>query len=181
MWHDEEGGEPTHDLASFGGHFGEPGWVEWKIDYMGDLNVHGCEILDNMADYGHFNPIHGATDWQYFANEFTGHTVHQYYSAGHRTLTANPDDMLVLDTWYEGPGFLQSEMAGAFDSFIMIANTPIENGTTRSWHRMWKSGRTSAPASIRWQSRRTARSARSASGTRSSTSRAPKPRKSMSA
>jgi len=134
MWHDEEGGEPTHELASFGGHYGEPGWVEWRIDYMGDLPVHGAEILDNMADYAHFVPIHGATDWQYFANEFKDHVIHQYYSAGHRTLTANPEDMLVLDTWYEGPGFLQSEMAGTFDSFIMIANTPIENGTTRAWH-----------------------------------------------
>lgn len=134
VWHDEEGGVPTHDLADFGGHYGEPGWVEWKIDYMGDLGVHGCEILDNMADFGHFVPIHGATEWQYFANEFKGHIVHQYYSAGHRTLTSNPEDMLVLDTWYEGPGFLQSEMAGTFDSFIMIANTPIENGTTRAWH-----------------------------------------------
>ncbi len=134
VWHDEEGGEPTHELANFGGHYGQPGWVEWKIDYMGDLDVHGCEILDNMADYGHFNPIHGATEWQYFANEFMGAHLHQYYSAGHRTLTTNPEDMLVLDTWYEGPGFLQSEMAGAFDSFIMIANTPIENGKTRAWH-----------------------------------------------
>lgn len=134
MWHDEEGGEPTHDLAYFGGHYGAPGWVEWKIDLMGDLDVHGVEILDNMADFGHFVPIHGTTEWQYFANEFMDSAIHQYYSAGHRTLTANPDDMLVLDTWYEGPGFLQSEMAGAFDSFIMIANTPIENGTSRSWH-----------------------------------------------
>ena len=134
IWHDEEELGPTHDLADFGGHYGEPGWIEWKIDYMGDLDVHGAEILDNMADFGHFNPIHGATEWQYFANEFKGHVVHQYYSAGHRTLTASADDMLVLDTWYEGPGFLQSEMAGTFDSFIMIANTPIENGRTRAWH-----------------------------------------------
>ncbi|MEY4721329.1 MAG: hypothetical protein RIQ46_1054, partial [Pseudomonadota bacterium] len=118
VWHDEEEGEPTHDLADFGGHWGQPGWVEWKIDYMGDLNVHSAEIVDNMADYAHFVPIHGATEWQYFANEFKGSRLHQYYSAGHRTLTSNPEDMLVLDTWYEGPGFLQSEMAGTFDSFI---------------------------------------------------------------
>ena len=134
VWYDEEEGEPTHELADFGGHYGEPGWVEWKIDEMGDLDVHGVEIVDNMADFGHFVPIHGARDWQYFANEFKDHTTHQYYSSGHRTLTASPEDMLVLDTWYEGPGFLQSEMAGAFDSFIMIANTPIENGKSRSWH-----------------------------------------------
>ena len=101
---------------------------------MGDLDCHGCEILDNMADYGHFVPIHGAKDFQYFANEFIGHVVHQYYSAGHRTLSANPNDQLVLDTWYEGPGILQSEMAGQFDSFIMIANTPIEDGKVRAWH-----------------------------------------------
>ncbi len=134
VWHDEEAGEPTHDLADFGGHWGASGWVEWKIDYMGDLDVHGGEIVDNMADFGHFVPIHGATEWQYFANDFKGSRLHQYYSAGHRTLTLNPEDMLVLDTWYEGPGFLQSEMAGTFDSFIMIANTPIEDGKSRAWH-----------------------------------------------
>ena len=134
LWHDPEGLEPEYALPNFGGYYGEPGWIEWKVDFMGDLDIHGIEILDNMADFGHFVPIHGATDWQYFANEFKGHIVHQYYSAGHRTLTASPEDMLVLDTWYEGPGFLQSEMAGAMDSFIMIANTPIENGKTRSWH-----------------------------------------------
>ena len=134
IWHDPEGLEPDVELATFGGHYGEPGWVEWKVDYMGDLDVHGIEIVDNMADMGHFVPIHGATEFQYFANEFKGTEVHQYYSAGHRTLTLNPEDMLVLDTWYEGPGFLQSEMAGTFDSFIMIANTPIENGKSRAWH-----------------------------------------------
>ena len=134
LWYDPEEQEPDIPLAEFGGHYGAPGWVEWKIDLMGDLAVHGCEITDNMADFGHFIPVHGATDWQYFANEYKDNTVHQYYSAGHRTLTANPEDMLMLDTWYEGPGFLQSEMAGAFDSFIMIANTPVEDGITRSWH-----------------------------------------------
>ncbi|MCP5395283.1 MAG: Rieske 2Fe-2S domain-containing protein [Sphingomonadaceae bacterium] len=133
-WHDPEEQEPDVPLANFGGHYGEPGWVEWKIDLMGDLDVHPVEIIDNMADYGHFTPIHGATEWQYFANEFKGNEVHQYYSAGHRTLTANPEDMLMLDTWYEGPGFLQSEMEGAFDSFIMIANTPIEEDKVRAWH-----------------------------------------------
>lgn len=134
MWNDEEDGEPEWDLPNFGGHYGEPGWVEWRIDYVGDLQVHGCEILDNMADLGHFVPIHGAINFTYFANEFKGHIVHQYQSAGHRTLTEGTEDQLVLDTWYEGPGFLQSEMKGTFDSFIMIANTPIEDGVSRAWH-----------------------------------------------
>jgi len=134
MWHDAEGGAPEWDLPNFGGHYDAPGWVNWKIDFMGDLDCHGIEIVDNMADFGHFIPIHGAKDFTYFANEFQDHVVHQYYSAGHRTLTAAEGDQLVLDTWYEGPGFLQSEMAGEFDSFIMIANTPIEDGRSRTWH-----------------------------------------------
>ena len=133
-WYDPEGQEPDYPLAEFGGHYGAPGWVDWKIDHMGDLDTHGIEILDNMADYGHFIPIHGARDFTYFANEFDGHTVHQYYSAGHRTLVSSPDEQLTLDTWYEGPGFLQAEMGGHFDSFIMIANTPIDDGRTRAWH-----------------------------------------------
>ena len=134
MWHDAEGGAPEWELPNFGGHYDAPGWVNWKIDFMGDLDCHGIEIVDNMADFGHFVPIHGAKDFTYFANDFKDHVVHQYYSAGHRTLTASEGDQLVLDTWYEGPGFLQSEMAGTFDSFIMIANTPIDDGVTRAWH-----------------------------------------------
>jgi 3-ketosteroid 9alpha-monooxygenase subunit A len=134
VWHDEEKLEPEFPLPEFGGHWDEPGWVRWKIDLMGDLNVHPSEITDNMADYGHFIPIHGAKDFTYFANEFMDHIVHQYYSAGHRTLTANPEDQLVLDTWYTGPSILQSEMEGEFPSFIMIAHTPIEDGKVRAWH-----------------------------------------------
>lgn len=134
MWYDPEGQDADVELPNFGGHYGEPGWVEWRIDQFEDLNSHGIEIVDNMADMGHFVPIHGAKEFQYFANEFIGRECHQYFSAGHRTLTSSPEDYLVLDTWYEGPGILQSEMAGAFDSFIMIANTPVEDGVTRAWH-----------------------------------------------
>ncbi len=133
MWHCPEGLEPDVELPNFGGHYGEPGWVEWRIDHMGDLDCHPIEVVDNMADMGHFVPIHGATEWQYFANEFKGPRLHQYYSAGHRLLTTAAEDMLVLDTWYESPGFLQSEMGGTYDSFIMIANTPIEDGKIRCW------------------------------------------------
>ena len=134
MWHDPEGLDPDFPLPEFGGHWDAPGWVRWKIDHMGDLDVHPIEIVDNMADFGHFVPVHGARDWAYFANEFKDHMVHQYYAAGHRTLTLNPEDVLTLDTWYTGPSILQSEMQGAFDSFIMIAHTPIGDGRTRVWH-----------------------------------------------
>jgi len=101
---------------------------------MGDLDCHPGEVLDNMADVAHFVPIHGARDFVLFSNEFMDHVVHQYYGAGHRTLVTDPNDVLVLDTWYTGPAILQSEMAGDYPSFIMIAHTPIEDGRIRVWH-----------------------------------------------
>jgi 3-ketosteroid 9alpha-monooxygenase subunit A len=134
MWHDPEGLEPDYPLPDFGGHWDEPGWVRWKIDHMGDLNSHGCELVDNMADLGHMVPIHGAKDCVYFANEFKDHIVHQYFDAGHRTLVSADNALLSLDTWYTGPAILQSEMKGEHPSFIMIAHTPIEDGKLRVWH-----------------------------------------------
>ena len=134
MWHDPEQKEADFPLPDFGGHWDEPGWVHWKVDHMGDLNSHPIEIVDNMADVAHFIPIHGSTNISYFANEFMDHVVHQYFSAGHRTLVSEEGQDLVLDTWYEGPSILQSEMVGDYPSFIMIAHTPIEDGLTRVWH-----------------------------------------------
>jgi 3-ketosteroid 9alpha-monooxygenase subunit A len=133
MWHDPEGLAPEYELPAFG-HWDEPGWVRWKIDLMGDLECHPAEVVDNMADFGHFVPIHGARDFVLFSNEFKDHIVHQYYGAGHRTLVTEPGAVLILDTWYTGPAILQSEMEGEYPSFIMIAHTPIEDGRIRVWH-----------------------------------------------
>lgn len=137
LWNDMENpdAEPDIALPEFA-EYGAPGWVPWRIDLMGDLNIHPLEINDNMADYGHFVPIHGATEFVLFSNEFKGEEFHQYYGAGHRTLVNNPEDLLVLDTWYgAGPGILQSKMTGDFETRLLIANTPIDNGgQTRVWH-----------------------------------------------
>lgn len=134
MWHDPEQQEPDYPLPDFGGHWDEPGWVRWKIDHMGDLRSHPIEIVDNMADLAHFTPIHGSVNTTYFANEFKNHVVYQYFSSGHRTLVSAPGAQLHTSTWYTGPAILQSEMKGDFNSLIMIAHTPVEDGCTRVWH-----------------------------------------------
>jgi len=134
MWHDPEGFEPEFPLPDFGGRWDEPGWVRWKIDHMGDLDIHPCEILDNMVDVGHFTPIHGSTDIAYFINEFKDHLVYQYFGSGHRTLVTAPGSLLETNTWYTGPGILQSEMLGGEPSLMFIAHTPIDDGRVRVWH-----------------------------------------------
>ena len=134
MWYDNEAGEPAFPLPEFGNHYDAPGWVNWKIDHMGDLEIHPVEILDNMVDIGHFTPIHGSMDVAYFINEFKDHVVVQDFGSGHRTLVSEAGGILETHTWYTGPGILQSEMMGGEPSLMFIAHTPIEDGKVRVWH-----------------------------------------------
>ncbi|QZP09522.1 Rieske 2Fe-2S domain-containing protein [Caenibius sp. WL] len=135
MWHDPEGQEPDQDLPAFAAwDLEDDGWVRWVIDDFGTLALHPIEIVDNMADFGHMGPIHGSLDNQYFDNVFDGHKVIQRFDAGHRTLTADTGETLSLDTWYEGPAILQADMRGTFPSHMLIAHTPVDDGTVRVWH-----------------------------------------------
>ena len=139
MWHDPErdGVEelaPDYPLPDFGGHYDQPGWVNWKIDLLGDIDIHGCEIVDNMADLGHMIPIHGAQKCIYFANRFEDHVVRQYFRVVNPAWGEEDAVEGELDTWYTGPGILQSAMDSYFPCYMMVANTPIEDGRTRVWH-----------------------------------------------
>lgn len=135
MWHDPEGLAPDQDLPAFAAWDEErEGWVRWLIDDYGVLPLHPIEIVDNMADYGHMGPIHGSIDNQYFDNLFDGHKLVQRFDAGHRTLTVEASDTLSLDTWYEGPAILQVDMRGTFPSHMLIAHTPVDDGTVQVWH-----------------------------------------------
>lgn len=131
MWHDPEGGEPAFDLPAFAD-YGTPHWVDWKIDQLGELKCHPIEIVDNMADRGHFGPVHGSEGIELFENDFNDHIVVQRFRSGHRTLIN--EGALYTNTWYTGPGILLSEMAGEYPSIILIAHTPVDDGVVRVWH-----------------------------------------------
>ena len=38
------------------------------------------------------------------------------------------------DTWYTGPGILQSVMVGANPSHMLIAHTPVDDGVIKVWY-----------------------------------------------
>lgn len=132
MWHDSEGGAPDYDVPAFE-NYENPAWVKWKIDHLGELACHPQEILDNMTDKGHLGPVHGSVDMVRFENEFSDHVVRQILSAGHKTLTTSSEPM-TNDTWYTGPGILQSTMEGEMPSLILIAHTPVDDGVVKVWH-----------------------------------------------
>lgn len=130
IWHDEEGNDPDYDVPSFP-EWDDPAWVNWKIDHLGILNCHPQEIIDNITDKAHLEPIHGSSDMQHFENVFDAHTVRQKLAAGHKTLS---DDILINDTWYTGPGILISKMEGFYESVMLICHTPVEDGSVMAWH-----------------------------------------------
>lgn len=132
MWHDVEDGKPDYDLPEFA-EWDMTGWVRWRIDPLGTLPIHPQEIVDNMADYAHFVPVHGSRDVVYFENEFRDHVIMQRFGAGHRTLV-DGSGLLETDTWYTGPGILLSKMEGQYPSVIMICHTPVEDGEVRVWY-----------------------------------------------
>ena len=133
MWNDEEGGEPEYDLPDFE-MWDSPHWVNWKIDALGELACHPQEVVDNMVDKGHLSPVHGSMDMVLFQNIFDDHKISQILTAGHKTLAGTGGEPMTNDTWYTGPGILQSVMVGEFPSHMLIAHTPVEDGKIMVWH-----------------------------------------------
>ena len=83
----------------------DPQWVRWKFDHLGVINCHAQEVIDNIADCSHLNPVHGETV-KFYRNEFKGHLATQIQGGGHRTLVTadGVSPILTTDTTYNGPG-----------------------------------------------------------------------------
>ncbi len=135
VWHDPEGGEPEWEAPSLP-EWNNPQWVQGHWDHLGILNQHPQEVIDNICDYGHLNPIHGSFVERY-ENEFKGHHAIQRQCGGHRTLVSaegGASNILHTVTTYHGPGVLVSYLTGMFESVLLIMHTPVDDGTTKVWH-----------------------------------------------
>lgn len=132
-WYDAEGGEPDESLPPFA-QWDQPGWVNWNVACLGELASHPQEVIDNMCDKGHLEPVHGSIDMARFENEFSGITCRQILRAGHKTLAGAGAEPMLNDTWYTGPGILQSTMVGEYPSHMLIAHTPIDDGVIKVWY-----------------------------------------------
>lgn len=92
------------------------------------------EIVDNIGDKAHLEPIHGSIGIQLFENIFEDHVVWQYLRASRRTLAGDTGDVMVNDTSYTGPGILQSWMKGEFPSIMLFCHTPVDENRVKLWH-----------------------------------------------
>lgn len=134
VWHDPEGGEPDYELPQIA-EWDDAGWVRGRYDDLGVVNIHPQEAIDNITDVAHFGPVHGSQT-KFFENEFRGHIAVQRMGGGHRTLIASGGPMLVTEATYHGPSLLLTRMSGLYDSWIVIAHTPVDDGTTYVWHNL---------------------------------------------
>ncbi|MBM3512187.1 MAG: aromatic ring-hydroxylating dioxygenase subunit alpha [Alphaproteobacteria bacterium] len=132
-WYDPEGGEPDYELPLFES-YGQPHWVNWNVRSLGELVCHPQEVVDNMADKAHLEPVHGSIEMARFENVFADHVVRQILAAGHKTLAAQGGEPMTNDTWYTGPGILQSVMIGEYPSHMLITHTPIDDGVIKVWY-----------------------------------------------
>jgi 3-ketosteroid 9alpha-monooxygenase subunit A len=129
MWHDPQGGEPEYEAPCLQ-EWDDPSWVRWELDHLGEIELHGLEILDNMADAQHLGPTHGAP-CEYFENEIKDHVCIQRQGGFHQVY----DAMLSTATWYTGPGLLLSKQKfGDVLTYELIANTPVDDGVSKVWH-----------------------------------------------
>jgi 3-ketosteroid 9alpha-monooxygenase subunit A len=107
-----------------------PHAVHWELDHLGEVNMHGVEMLDNMADVRHLGPTHGSP-CEYFEVEAKDHMIIQRQGGFLELYQAQLDTV----TWYTGPGLLLSKQTfGEVTMFELIANTPVKDGVSKAWH-----------------------------------------------
>jgi len=130
IWHDPEFGQPDFDVPDLGV-YDDPEWMPWTLERR-DIHSVPLELLDNIADIGHFLPVHQA-DPVSFDVKFVGHQAIQTLDQTHETLSSEPGAVMRTTTTYHGPGLLLSYVEGRYDSWLMLCNTPIDGENMAIW------------------------------------------------
>lgn len=132
MWHDSEGGEPDYDLPVIP-EWDDPRFVRWHFDDLGIMNIHPVEVVDNISDIQHLEPIHGSNP-TYFEYELRGHRASQRMGSLGWDIYGGGGPDIDFNTFYTGPGILISRYNDERDSIMFICHTPVDDGTVRLWH-----------------------------------------------
>lgn len=130
MWFDEEQNDPNFEPPAMP-QWESPKWINWIIDDLGIIDCHPEEVVDNIADKAHLGPIHGTQNIEHFDNVFEDHVMRQSTAAGNVKM---PGVVFANETFYTGPGILLSRMTGMMDSYMLVAHTPVEDGSVQAWH-----------------------------------------------
>ncbi|NRB39611.1 MAG: Rieske 2Fe-2S domain-containing protein [Pseudomonadales bacterium] len=128
IWHDPEGNQPIaeQEIPEQAEYYDDE-WSDW---YMEKIRIHNNnrELIDNMADVGHFGPVHDAQALT-FKNIVHKHTFTQVME-GDPEIMENADSMLSRATYF-GPAVMTTEMqiqlTGGFllESRLLVSHVPV--------------------------------------------------------
>jgi len=123
--HDSHGAAPTYDIPTIE-EFGTDAWLPWATNFY-HIKTHPREIVENLADRAHFPRVH-STEIDEFEFDVAGHTATQRV-AGRALLPGGGVDNFRSSTTYHGPGYLLMRMDGALQNYMIVAHTPVDQGT----------------------------------------------------
>jgi 3-ketosteroid 9alpha-monooxygenase subunit A len=122
LWHDRFDRPPSYEIPVIAEH-GSPEWTPWTLNLM-TIRTVPCEIIENVADSGHFPAVHG-TALEQFENEFVDHIAIQR-SAGVAYPRGGGSDRFKLTATYYGPAYQLTEMESFLPNKMVNAHTPID-------------------------------------------------------
>jgi 3-ketosteroid 9alpha-monooxygenase subunit A len=126
VWFDPEGGPPEFEVPLIPPGNEETSWSPWFHSVM-RIKTHSREIVENVVDIGHFQPVHG-TQVATFENEFIDEQAIQR-SSGIAYPRGGGKDTFEIDAIYYGPGFQLSDFRGYLNAYLINAHTMIDEDT----------------------------------------------------
>ena len=132
IWNDPEGNPPIEEqcIPRIDDCFSD----EWSLWHMSKMHIKtNCrELVDNMADCGHFGPVHGAPMTE-FSNEVEKHIYTQIAKGSSERLSEGAE--LTSVATYYGPAYMNTYMTGQVNgidvaSRLLVTHVPV---TTESF------------------------------------------------
>jgi len=114
--------EPTWEIPDIP-EYGNEGWTDWGSALI-EIKTHPKEIVENLADKGHFGPVHGTWASE-FGNEFKDHIGIQRVK-GVAYPRGGGEDHFELQSTYYGPGYMLSEMQSVLPNIMLLCHTPVD-------------------------------------------------------
>ncbi|MEZ4287872.1 MAG: Rieske 2Fe-2S domain-containing protein [Polyangiales bacterium] len=122
MWNaHDEGEEPTWEIPVIP-EYGTEGWTDWDSSLL-EIKTHPKEVVENLADKGHFGPIHGTWVTE-FGNEYEGH-IGKQFAKGTAYPRGGGEDPFELQSTYYGPGYMITEMQSYLPNIMLLCHTPV--------------------------------------------------------
>ena len=130
MWRDPELQQPDYTIPYLD-EWDRDDWVRWSpVNFT--IKTHPREIIDNMGDKAHFEPVHGNRVVT-FENTFDRHICTQTQTGFHETLSDDHGPIRSVAT-YHGPGYLITDIETHFSSKMLVAHTPVDAENVRVWY-----------------------------------------------